>query len=203
MQNDIGNLTPVKAGEKILGAITAARINSIQNLVRDMFYGKNVSVANGLTKAQNANGYTVAAAGTGTGSGTGSGSGSGSTKAFQIVKVTSTANGSTTTMLMVTPGTVGSVVPSNMFDTYSLSSGPFTLAVTLSDDFIGQPVSAVITRSAPGTDTKTLAYQQLGVVVGSTIYQGVSGSLSFAQARYDSIDEPEKEPLFANCFGTL
>lgn len=59
MQTDLKNLLEVKAGDNFLDVLTSLRMNSIQRLIREIFFGDNVSVGGGITKSRNANGYTL------------------------------------------------------------------------------------------------------------------------------------------------
>ena len=59
MQNDIKNLDAVTAGAQLLDVLTAVRINAIQNLIKEVFFGANVSGAGGIKIERNANGFNI------------------------------------------------------------------------------------------------------------------------------------------------
>ncbi len=191
MNKNIAALKPVTAGTPLMDALTVARINAIQDAIKQLWSGENLRSGGNVQIVPSANGPTVnVLAGGGTSAGGGS-------KAFQLY-IDSTG------ALRVSRGTVNNIVPSNIDDSFDAHvDGGVVLTVTLGDSFIGVPTSAVITRGNAPDDTKLQASVILGEVRGGKIHQYVSGSLAFAQTRYDSIDEPEAAPRFANCFGRL
>ena len=193
MNKNLAVLKPVIAGTPILDTLTVARINAIQDAIKQLWSGENLRSGGNVQIVPSANGPTVNVL---AGGGTGTSAGGGRT-AFQLY-IDSTG------ALRVSRGTVNNIVPSNIDDSFDAHvDGGVVLTVTLEDSFIGVPTSAVITRGNAPDDTKLQASVILGEVLGGKIHQYVSGSLAFAQTRYDSIDEPDAEPQFANCFGRL
>ena len=191
MNKNLAVLKSVTAGTPLMDALTVARINAIQDAIKQLWSGENLRSGGNVQIVPSANGPTVnVLAGGGTSAGGGS-------TAFQLY-IDSTG------ALRVSRGTVNNIVPSNIDSSFvAHADGGVVLTVTLEDSFIGVPTSAVITRGSAPADTKLQASVILGEVLGGKIHQYVSGSLAFAQTRYDSIDEPDAEPEYANCFGRL
>lgn len=59
MITDLANLTKVNPGSKLLDIVTAARVNSIQDLLRSVAQGENLTGAGGITINRTFDGVTI------------------------------------------------------------------------------------------------------------------------------------------------
>lgn len=130
----IKSLTPVRRGDSVYHVASAERINGIQDAIRLIVRGDNIVSGINIRK-KSGDGYVIISGEPG---GRGGGGGVGFPWEISLQTLAGIAQ------VVVAPGTINSVLPTNMFDTWPIA-GTGTFYVTLDVTTDGtKPTTAVI-----------------------------------------------------------
>ena len=178
MNKNLAVLKPVIAGTPILDTLTVARINAIQDLLRQLWAGENVRSGGNVFVMPSANGPTINVLAGGSG-----GSSVGGPAPFDVL-VTRQSPGF---RLDVLPGTVGGILPSNYALTYTTATeaeSVFLVATAAATNGVVSSVSLDFRSTVADPIGNSLSVPPspfsvtLGVLVAGKWYRLTAGSIT-------------------------
>jgi hypothetical protein len=187
LQSILKSFRTVAKGDNVHSVANADRINALQDAVKLITRGDHINAGQGMLKTIGQDGLTMLSVRQKT---VPLGKGSGSFP-WQIT-ASAVADSSGTKAIKVRPGTVNGFLPTNMFDSFDIGTGPgetyyVTLDITTdgtqvtdaSIDQNGGPPAPIGSELAiPPSDFRVL----LGVVVGGTVFQLIKQLLNIYPA---------------------
>lgn len=195
MNKNLAVLKPVTAGTPLMDALTVARINAIQDAIKQLWSGENLRSGGNMQIVPSANGPTINSLALG-GDNISNIIGGGS-EAFDV-KVEPIIGGGY--RLKVMPGTINGLLPTNYDIEYTTATDCFLLLsmTTLNGEVasatlsFGTEVAPVITSQA-SMPPPEFSYT-LGMLVAGTWYKTVGGSLTAVPVEVFRVAKTEYTP---------